>query len=204
METEYICPKCELPGERVPNRRGRCRECWKKYNHEYYLNTDKEVLRKRNQKNRSTDSFRKKRSVHNKQRRRNDPSAREREVSANFKCNLKRLRLTVEAYWRMHESQNGCCAICKKPETVKKLGRLMKLSVDHDHETNQIRGLLCCTCNRGLGMFKDSAETLLSAVHYLKHHNQSSRPTELPLQSSSSQGESYPQLQHTRARTSAT
>lgn len=40
--------------------------------------------------------------------------------------------------------QNKCCAICKKPEKSFK----RRLSVDHNHRTGKIRGLLCYRCNR--------------------------------------------------------
>ena len=40
--------------------------------------------------------------------------------------------------------------------------------VDHDHKTGKTRGILCNNCNRGLGMFKDSAELIRKAIDYLK------------------------------------
>ena len=40
--------------------------------------------------------------------------------------------------------------------------------VDHNHETEQIRELLCDCCNKGLGSFKDNITTLNNAVQYLK------------------------------------
>jgi hypothetical protein len=75
-------------------------------------------------------------------------------------------------YQQLHDAQNGVCAICKKPETTMKLGRVLKLAVDHNHTTNKIRGLLCCKCNRALGLFDDSADLLHAAGNYLMHHSQ--------------------------------
>lgn len=60
----------------------------------------------------------------------------------------------------MLEEQGGLCAICGNPLEVP--------CVDHDHETNQVRGLLCNPCNRGLGLFKDKPETLRSAAAYIE------------------------------------
>ncbi len=39
--------------------------------------------------------------------------------------------------------------------------------VDHDHRTNEIRGLLCQGCNKGLGMFRDDPMLLIRAANYL-------------------------------------
>lgn len=56
------------------------------------------------------------------------------------------------------------CAICGTLET--ELNK--RLSVDHCHTTNEIRGLLCTNCNIGLGMFKDNPELLDHAQRYLR------------------------------------
>ena len=71
--------------------------------------------------------------------------------------------ITSEQYDIIYTKQNGCCAICGKHET--KLNR--KLSVDHDHETGIIRGLLCYKCNTALGLFGDNIEILKQALNYL-------------------------------------
>lgn len=39
--------------------------------------------------------------------------------------------------------------------------------VDHDHVTDQIRGILCGACNRSLGLVKDSVEILQRMINYL-------------------------------------
>jgi hypothetical protein len=69
--------------------------------------------------------------------------------------------ISEEYYQDMLEKQNGRCAICgQRPKRI--------LSVDHCHNTERIRGLLCHFCNAGLGMFKDSKALLNSAVSYLE------------------------------------
>lgn len=70
----------------------------------------------------------------------------------------------VENYDFLYERQQGLCAICKKPEKVE--GR--RLAVDHNHSTGQVRGLLCTTCNQGLGNFYDDPELLESAIVFLQ------------------------------------
>lgn len=68
---------------------------------------------------------------------------------------LRRFGLTPPDYARILLSQNGACAICRRVPTNH------ALHVDHDHRTNEIRGLLCHRCNRGLGYFSmTTAEAL--------------------------------------------
>lgn len=58
-------------------------------------------------------------------------------------------------------AQGGLCAVCKeRPDSG--------LCVDHSHVTGKVRGLLCLTCNAGIGMLKDSESLLSSAIEYLK------------------------------------
>lgn len=80
----------------------------------------------------------------------------------------KTYNISVEEYDKLWESQNGVCAICGQPETSIREGKIKPLSVDHDHETGKIRGLLCNRCNRALGMFEDSPDLLLKASAYLR------------------------------------
>jgi phage regulator Rha-like protein len=55
----------------------------------------------------------------------------------------------------MLEHQEGVCAICGKPETVKsRKGEVLALAIDHDHATGKVRGLLCFRCNTTLGTYE--------------------------------------------------
>jgi len=74
-----------------------------------------------------------------------------------------RYGLTLHEYDDMLEAQGGVCAICGEecPQNE-------RLSVDHDHETGRVRGLLCVNCNHMLGSAKDSTDTLAQAIEYLK------------------------------------
>jgi hypothetical protein len=88
---------------------------------------------------------------------------------ANESYSLARLGLTVTDYERLLEEQGGRCAICGCPEGHRSCyGKKCKLAVDHEHQTGQVRGLLCNNCNRGLGRFKDSLSLLEAAIRYLK------------------------------------
>ena len=72
--------------------------------------------------------------------------------------------LTQEAYEGLLEKQNNKCAICL---TDTPGGRHNKFHIDHDHVTGRVRGLLCWSCNAGLGQFKDNELLLISAHDYL-------------------------------------
>lgn len=73
--------------------------------------------------------------------------------------------LSLEEYYFLHDEQLGTCAIC---HNKCKSGR--RLAVDHNHETGKTRGLLCMSCNRGLGLFNDDRYLLAKAVEYLEEH----------------------------------
>ena len=80
----------------------------------------------------------------------------------------RRYGITVKQYNKMFEKQNGVCAICHKCETRKhQSGTLRRLSIDHDHKTGKVRGLLCDKCNRLLGMANDNRVILANALYYL-------------------------------------
>jgi hypothetical protein len=77
----------------------------------------------------------------------------------------------IEDYERMMIAQDGRCAICKLEETAMRQGKVLTLAVDHDHKTGAVRGLLCSTCNKGLGMLGDTLERVSEAAAYLKRHS---------------------------------
>jgi hypothetical protein len=84
-----------------------------------------------------------------------------------FKLNGELKRHDI-VYKELFEKQNGLCAICGKEETHTFKGKIKQLSIDHDHKTGEVRGLLCNKCNTGLGGFMDNVEFLLKAIQYLK------------------------------------
>lgn len=90
------------------------------------------------------------------------------------RANLKQwYGMTLAEYDTLFERQQGRCAICQQPEPVKDGGIVKRLHVDHDHTTGKVRGLLCQCCNMGLGNFKDQANLLESAAHYLLNRGDS-------------------------------
>ena len=84
------------------------------------------------------------------------------------KYSLKsKYNLTEEDYQELLIKQNHKCAICgiDQEELPNK-----KLYVDHDHETGQVRELLCHNCNVSLGLLKESVFTLTNAIAYINKH----------------------------------
>lgn len=73
-------------------------------------------------------------------------------------------------YAELHQKQNGLCAICFKPETATRNGKVKSLAVDHCHESGNIRGLLCYECNTGIGKLHEDEAILLAAIEYLRAH----------------------------------
>ena len=74
----------------------------------------------------------------------------------------KKYGLPEVEYVRMVKVQDNKCAVCKEQCAS---GR--HLAVDHCHESGKVRGLLCRSCNVGLGHFKDNPKLLLLAAKYL-------------------------------------
>jgi len=76
--------------------------------------------------------------------------------------------ITLAEYNKMLWLQDGKCAICRKEEkAIDKISRkVRKLSVDHCHDTKQVRGLLCSACNIGIGNLQHDPELLRNAALY--------------------------------------
>lgn len=72
--------------------------------------------------------------------------------------------ITIEDYDMMMAKQSGVCAICEQED------KNFALSVDHDHATGAVRGLLCSPCNRALGLLKESPKNMLSMIDYINQY----------------------------------
>jgi len=95
--------------------------------------------------------------------------ARNKRKPKHHNHHIKQYGLTLEQYEGMLEFQDHKCKICGGEEsTVDKTGITRRLSIDHDHDTGQIRGLLCSRCNTALGSFRDNVESLKRAILYLE------------------------------------
>lgn len=79
---------------------------------------------------------------------------------------LRKTGFTKADYDRLLKEQHNVCAICKKPNENGN-----SLSADHCHESQMKRGLLCNSCNLGLGSFKDDPNLLAAAIDYLGRYD---------------------------------
>ena len=71
-------------------------------------------------------------------------------------------------YERMLHHQGGVCKICGRPETrLNRWGNLARLAVDHDHTTDEVRGLLCHSCNTALGLLQEKSDLVYRAYLYM-------------------------------------
>jgi len=80
---------------------------------------------------------------------------------------LKKFGITLADYQAKLEEQKGVCAICAKPESGTRNGIVRWLNVDHNHETNEVRGLLCTNCNVAVGMMFEDRNIMRAAITYL-------------------------------------
>ena len=74
--------------------------------------------------------------------------------------------LSLEDFDHLLEQQNHTCLLCdhKHVHNCKKGA----LRVDHNHRTDEVRGLLCKECNSGMGLLGDNPERLRAAARYLE------------------------------------
>lgn len=72
---------------------------------------------------------------------------------------LKKYKITLEEYKIQCSLRDNSCDICSEKVTT--------LHVDHNHNTGKVRGYLCGSCNRGIGLLKDDASVCFSAGYYL-------------------------------------
>ena len=72
--------------------------------------------------------------------------------------------ITIADYDSMLEEQLDSCGICGTHQSL----LAKRLHVDHCHDTNKVRGLLCSNCNLAFGLFKDNLDTIQRAINLLK------------------------------------
>ena len=86
----------------------------------------------------------------------------ERSDYAKWRRLQNKYSLTKDQYTVMLAHQEHRCAICDGS-----LVNQPRVSVDHNHDTGKVRGILCNTCNRGIGLLKDNPAVLTRAAQYV-------------------------------------
>ena len=146
--------KAEYQKKYRANNPEKTKDYCKKY---YWANIEKAKIRRKKQY--LKNSFKEKAKAR-KWRKENPDKAR----MIDRRSILKKYGITPEKYDSILITQNKQCGICKKPASKFK----RNLSVDHNHETGKIRGLLCNKCNRGIGNFNDDVEIMNRGAEYLR------------------------------------
>ena len=120
----------------------------------------KEIAKRASYKLRHTEEYRAKSRAYKK-------TPRYQAYRRNYEF-IKHFGITLADYELMLKRQKGVCAICKQKETKGVKGVVRRLAVDHNHQTGEVRGLLCTDCNQTLGHMKENIQFLLNAIDYLK------------------------------------
>ena len=108
-----------------------------------------------------------KKAAYDKRWFKNNPQKR---VVYNRKSQLKtRYGISLEQFAEMVDQINSQCPICKS-ELIFGTMEARTAVIDHNHDTNRVRGIICNNCNRALG-FLPNKEVLLSAVAYLDQND---------------------------------
>lgn len=76
--------------------------------------------------------------------------------------------ITLDEWNSLYNEQGGMCAVCEATESKGN----KPLATDHDHETGEVRGLLCDDHNRALGLCNDDPDVLLRLAFYLLGNTQ--------------------------------
>jgi hypothetical protein len=144
-----------------------CRECWKS-NHnngasgtKYCAGCDRALAVNQFSWNTSKNSYRSRcKDCESKQRKEQNERDKMSGASrkSDFRKNWKRLGFNPKDVETFVEEHEGICDICGTSEN---------LAIDHCHQTNVLRGLLCMSCNVGLGHFRDSPDRLARAILYI-------------------------------------
>lgn len=84
-------------------------------------------------------------------------------------ANIRRHGITVAEYDALLSRQNGVCAICLGDSGSR------RFNIDHDHNCcpelyscgKCVRGLLCGSCNKAIGLLREDKSVVLRVLEYL-------------------------------------
>jgi len=72
------------------------------------------------------------------------------------------INMTYDVYVSRYKELNGCCEICNDKCEV--------LCVDHNHETGEVRGLICTACNLAIENLQESVQVMRNAIKYIQKY----------------------------------
>ena len=191
-QTSITCPSCELPVAKI-HALGVCRSCYHRQRYQANKPHYKAIYQKykdatREERNARVRADRKiNPEKYAASRRRENPlKRRNAELKSMYGEEIDRNRALhpdwfatpsaasehgayIDWYHLMLARQNGTCAArgCNATHS-KRGGKVLPLSVDHDHSTGMIRGLLCSVCNLTLGAVFDQVDRLEGLADYLR------------------------------------
>ena len=150
---------------RTEEQKAKAREWWKKNRDSlcarrrawYWANREKILVAKREEYRNASSAYIRRAKEYKK-------TKEGKEVDRSWRLK-KHYGITLIEWRQMYEAQSGACAICRKG-----LAQDKTTNTDHCHKTGRVRGLLCGTCNKGLGYFKDNTELMHEAIRYLERH----------------------------------
>jgi Recombination endonuclease VII len=136
-----------------------CKDCGRAYRHSWYLKNKDRVNAEANDYKKQNPEWYAAWQAKNRVERHD-----------RWKHNELRIAhgIGLDEYRELEKAQGGLCAICGEPQTST---HRQYLCVDHDHKTRKVRGLLCGSCNMGLGRFKDDPVRLRAAAEYLERQD---------------------------------
>lgn len=143
--------------ESNPGRNAESAKLWRQ------KNAEKAKVKQREYREKNREIIRKKQK---EWRDRTGYNRSEKRIAYTRDQQLRTHGLTRQDYEELLAKQGGCCAICGNSEPgVKSAARLY---VDHCHQTDRVRGLLCGLCNAMLGYARDKPNILRMGAIYLE------------------------------------
>ena len=132
---------------------------------DYYCKECKKILgREEYQRNKAT--YKKYAKKNKEKRRKRNKAWRDKNPDKMKFYRIKtKYGIGVDEYRKLLSEQDNCCCICGVDFSA------AKPVVDHCHESGSIRGILCARCNVGIGMFRESIDSLSNAIIYLSRYN---------------------------------
>lgn len=140
---------------------------WRKENPEKWKTQQKAYYKKRNEKRREayaqlSEEEKELLNKERKERRDNDPNNKRRAREYQRLHTLRQCGMSLKEAREWYRNKVKVCEICSTTEV---------LGIDHNHNTNKVRGFLCRACNLGIGHLKDDSTLVKNALIYLQKYD---------------------------------